>query len=152
MKEIIRNNYKIFILVILALNIIGVILELSSPFGGMTVATYYGPRDRFASLGSEYSEALDNLFIVLIAVCLSVTALFSFILNRALQDHSRKTINLATTISIITVVLAITGGVLFNIIRAETNYLDWWLDTGFYTSLIVGLINTFFYAVALRKT
>ncbi|MFC1874329.1 hypothetical protein ACFLYX_03400 [Chloroflexota bacterium] len=148
--EGIRRNYQTFIIVVLALNILATILLLFTPFGGMTVATAYGPRDRFASLGSEYSEVFDNLFIVLITICLIITATISFMVFKKRSDH-KKIIKSALVISVITVLLSIIGGVLFNTVRAEIDYLDWWLDTGFYAGLIVGLVNGVFYTLALRK-
>lgn len=149
--EIIRKNYKIFIIAILALNIIGALLVFFSPFGGMTLPTYYGPRERYASLGAEYSEATDNLFIFLIVIFLIITVFLSLVIFKTVRSSQGKAIKLTLGISIVTVLVAIIGGVLYDIVRADTAYLDWWLETGFYTGLIVGLINSVFYGMMLRK-
>jgi len=149
--EIIRKNYKRFIIAVLVLNIIGALLVFFSPFGGMTVATYYGPRERYASLGAEYSEATDNLFILLISISLIITAFLSLVMFKTVRFIKGKTIKLTLCISVITVLLAIIGGVLYDIVRADTAYLDWWPETCFYTGIIVGLINSVFYGIMLRK-
>ena len=149
--EIMRKNYQIFVIIILALNILAAALVLFSPFGGMTVATAYGPRDRFASLGSEYSEFLDNLFIVLIVICLLIVVILSFMVLKTRHSNNKRMIKFASVISFVTLSLVIIGAVLFNIIRGEIDYLDWWLDTGFYAALIVGLVDVFFYTLISRK-
>jgi hypothetical protein len=48
--------------------------------------------------------------------------------------------------------LAIVGGVTYEIVRATIDYQDWWLDTGFYAGIIVGLLNSTFYTLLLRIT
>ena len=149
--DLIRNNYKIFALVFLVLNAIGVLLVIFSSFGGMTVATAYGPRDRYASLGSEYSEATDTIFIVLIAIGLITAALFSFIASRAADSNRSRVNKLASGVSGVTFILTIAGGVMYNVTRAEIGYIDWWLETGFYVGIIVSLFDTAFYGLLLRK-
>jgi hypothetical protein len=79
-----NKNYQTLIIIVLALNIIGTIMVLFTPFGGMTVSTAYGLRERYASLGSEYSEFSDNLFIVLLAICMLATALLSFVVLKTI--------------------------------------------------------------------
>jgi len=147
-----NKNYQTLIIIVSALNIIGTILVLFTPFGGMTVSTAYGLRERYASLGSEYSEFSDNLFIVLLAICMLATALLSFVVLKTIQLKQRKPIKLAWFLSLLTLFLAIIGGVAYEIVRAAINYQDWWLDTGFYAGIIVGLINSTFYTVLLRRT
>jgi hypothetical protein len=149
---VIKKNYQTLIIIVLALSIIGTILVLFTPFGGMTVSTYYGLRERYASLFSEYSEPLDNLFIVLLAICMLVTAILSFVELKSTQLKPRKTIRLAWFFSVLTLFLAIVGGVTYEVVRAGIGYEDWWLDTGFYAGIITGLLNSTFYTVILRKT
>jgi len=149
--ESIRKHYRVLVIIVLALNVLGAILVLFTPFGGMTVATAYGFRDRFASLGSGYSEFLDNVFIVLIAICLIVTAFLSFLAFLTLQSGYRNIIKPARIFSIITFLLAIAGGISYEIIRAGIDYPDWWLDSGFYAAIIVGLIDCIFYVFVLRQ-
>lgn len=149
--QVIRKNYKTFAIILPALNVLGALLVLFSPFGGMTVATFSGPRERFASLFSEYSEPLDNLFIILIAVSLIITAFLSFRIFMNWSSNHRKNSTQALAVSIITVLLTVIGGVIYNSIRAEIDYQDWWLDTGFYTGLIVGLVNSIFCGLVLRR-
>jgi hypothetical protein len=149
--ESIRKYYHILLIIILALNILGAILVLFTPFGGMIVATAYGPRERFASLGSGYSEFLDNVFIVLIAICLVVTAFLSFLALLTLRSGNNNVVRPARIVSIITFLLAIIGAISFEIIRAEIDYLDWWLDTGFYAAIVVGLVNSIFYLFLFKK-
>ena len=147
-----NKNYQTLIIIVSALNIIGTILVLFTPFGGMTASTAYGLRERYASLGSEYSEFSDNLFIVLLAICMLATALLSFVVLKTIQLKQRKPIKLAWFLSLLILFLAIVGGVTYEIVRAAIDYADWWLDTGFYAGIIVGLINSTFYTVLLRIT
>ncbi len=149
---VINKNYQALIILVLALNIIGTILVLFTPFGGMTVSTVYGLRERYASLASEYSELTDNLFIVLLAICMLATALSSFVVLKSIQFKQRKPIRLAWFFSLLTLSLAIIGGITYEVIRATMAYVDWWLDTGFYAGIIIGLLNITIYTVILRKT
>ena len=147
-----NKNYQTLIIIVLALNIIGTILVLFTPFGGMTVSTFYGLRERYASLASEYSEFTDNIFIVLLVICMLATALLSFVVLKSIQTKQRKPIRLAWFFSLLILSLAIVGGVTYEIVRAGIGYEDWWLDTGFYAGIIVGLLSSGFYTVILRKT
>lgn len=150
MGEFLKNQRNLVILA-LALCIIGAILVLNTPFGGMIVSTSYGLRDRYASLGSEYSEPLDNVFIVLLAVCMLAMALLSFITLISKGLSFRKPIRLSWIFAVLTLGLAILGGVAYEITRANLGYEDWWLDTGFYAGLVTGLLNIILYTILLRK-
>jgi hypothetical protein len=149
--ETIRKNNKIFLITIFILNIIGTLLVLFTPFGGMSVKTYYGPRERFASLGSEYAEFTDNLFIILIAVSLMIIALLSLTMVRPISSQIGKVHNLIVYVSILMILLTAAGGVLFDFVREETTYLDWWLETGFYTGLTVGIVDTVFWGLMRKR-
>jgi hypothetical protein len=133
-----NQNYRTLIIIVLALNIIG--------------STSYGLRERYASLGSEYSELSDNLFIILLAICMLATALLSFVALKSIQLKQRKPIKLAWFFSLLILCLAIIGGVTYEMVRAAIDYIDWWLDTGFYAGIIVGLLSSVFYTVILRRT
>ena len=141
------KNYRTLIIIVLVLNIIGTLLVLFTPFGGMTVSTAYGLRERYASLGSEYSEFTDNLFIVLLAICMLATALLSFLVQKTFQLKQWKPIKGAWFFSLLALSSAIVGGIIYEIVRAVIDYADWWLDTGFYAGIIIGLINSIFYTV-----
>ncbi len=147
-----NKNYQTLLIIVTALNIIGTILVLFTPFGGMTVSTSYGLRERYASLASEYSELSDNLFIVLLAIGMIATALLSFVVLKSIRLGQKKPIKLAWFFSLLILCLAIVGGITYEIVRAGIGYEDWWLDTGFYAGIIIGLINSAFYTVLLRKT
>lgn len=147
-----NKNYQTLLIIVTALNIIGTILVLFTPFGGMTVSTSYGLRERYASLASEYSELSDNLFIGLLAIGMIATALLSFVVLKSIRLGQKKPIKLAWFFSLLILCLAIVGGIIYEIVRAGIGYEDWWLDTGFYAGIIIGLINSAFYTVLLRKT
>ena len=149
--SVINKNYQTLIIIFLALNIIGTILVLFTPFGGMTVSTSYGLRDRYASLASEYSELTDNIFIVLLAICMLATTLLSFVALKSTQLKQRKPIRLAWFFSLLILSLAILGGITYEIVRSGIGYIDWWLDTGFYAGIIIGLLNSTFYTLILRR-
>ena len=149
--DFVRNNYKVFLIAILFLNIIGIFLLLFTPFGGMTVSTAYGPRDRFASLGSDYSEVLDNVFIILIVIMLGITTFYTGRLTRMVLSASRQMIKLSLIFSICLVLMTIIGAVVFNVLRGQIDYMDWWMDTGFYAAIIIGLVDSAFYAVMIRS-
>ena len=146
------SNQRSLVILALILSAIGAILVLTTPFGGMTVSTYYGLRDRFASLGSEYSEFLDNVFIVLLALCMLATALVSFIALSLAQPNQGQVIRTARILAFLTLGLAIMSGIAYEITRANIGYIEWWLDTGFYAALVAGLVNSILYSVVLRKT
>jgi hypothetical protein len=103
MVALLKNRRNLIILA-LALSIIGAILVLTTPFGGMTVSTAYGPRDRYASLGSEYSEPLDNVVIVLLALCMLPMALLSFIALISNQSSFGRPIRPARILAVLTLV------------------------------------------------
>lgn len=145
------KNPRNLVILALILSAIGAILVLTTPFGGMTVPTYYGLRDRFASLGSEYSEPLDNIFIVLLALCMLATALVSFVASRLAQLNQGKVIRTARTLAFLTLGLAVMGGFAYEITRANIGYVEWWLDTGFYAALVAGLVNSILFSVVLRR-
>ncbi len=80
------------------------------------------------------------------------TALLSFVVLKSIRLGQKKPIKLAWFFSLLILCLAIVGGVTYEIVRAGIGYEDWWLDTGFYAGIIIGLINSAFYTVLLRKT
>ncbi|MFC1947147.1 hypothetical protein ACFLXY_04415 [Chloroflexota bacterium] len=149
--DLIRRNYKLILIIILFLNVAGIFLMFFTPFGGMTVSTAYGPRDRFASLGSDYSEVLDNVFIILIVIMLGITTFYTGRLTRMVLSASRQMIKLSLIFSICLVLITIIGAVVFNILRGQIDYMDWWMDTGFYAAIIIGLVDSAFYAVMIRS-
>lgn len=135
----------------MVLNFIGGILMLTTDFGGMVIRVSGGYRDRWASLGSEYAETADNVFIVLLAICMFIMAALSLIALLKKQSNTRKLIGTARVLGIVTLVLAIISGFVYNAIRDEMDYWNWWLDTGFYTAIVVGVLSTILYSVYLRK-
>ena len=152
MVGFIRTNYKIVLIIILILNIVGILLQFFTPFGGMTVSTAYGPRDRFASLGSEYSEVLDNLFIVVIIITLGILSFYTGKLTRMAQTVSKHIFKLSLIASISLVLITIIAAIVFNVIRGQIDYLEWWLDTGFYGALIIGIVDIVFYSIMIRNS
>ncbi len=149
--EFIDRHCRTLTIVVLALSVVGAVLVLSTPYGGMTVATYYGLRERHASLASEYSELTDNLFIVLSAISMLATALLSFVVRRSVQLKEMKPIRMAWFFSVLTLALSIAGGVTYQIVRAAIGYEDWWLDTGFFAVMVVGLLSSSVYTLILRR-
>ena len=145
------KNPRNLVILALILSALGAILVLTTPFGGMTVSTYYGLRDRFASLGSEYSESLDNVFIVLLTFCMLATALVSFVALRLAPLNQGKVIRTARMLAFLTLGLAVMGGIAYEITRANIGYVEWWFDTGFYAALVVGLVNSILFSVVLRR-
>jgi hypothetical protein len=145
------KNQRNLVILALIVSAIGAILILTTPFGGMSVSTADGPRDRFASLGSGYSELLDNVFIVLLTLCMLATALVSFVALRPAQLNHGKVIRTARLLAFLTLGLAVMGGIAYEITRANIGYIEWWLDTGFYAALVVGLVNSILYSVVLRR-
>jgi hypothetical protein len=145
-------KYRTLVLVVLALNVVGAVLVLFWPFGGMLVTTAYGPAERFAGLGRGYNEGLDLVLVILIGASLIVSALLSFILFNTMGSDQRRTIKVATVVAVVTLLLTIIAGVQFNIVRSGSDYyLDWWLDTGFYAGIVVGLLDSIFYTLVSTK-
>lgn len=137
------------------LTLVAVILVLSSPFGGMSVRVPYGDayvlRDRFASLGSEYSELVDNAVILVLAMCLIVGGFLNGIALAADQKAVPGLTRGARMFSAAAFGVAILGGVVYHAIRAAADYPDWWLDTGFYAGLTAGGVSSVLYTVMLRR-
>lgn len=144
----------------LALSVIGGILVLFAPFGGMSErflysdgdAPVYIDRTGYACLGCGYSEPMDIFFIVLLAMCIFAMAGLSL---RALISKSAdpgKLIRRARILAFSTIGLAAAGALVFHLVRVGGDYYyDWWLDTGFYAALTTGILNSIFYSIALPR-
>jgi hypothetical protein len=149
------SNRRNLVLVALALSILGAILVVSTPFGGMTVRVPVGLgyeyRDRWASLGSEYAEAVDNAVMSLLVVGMVLMGFFTFTAIAAEGAALGRVATRARLLSLFILGVAVVGGIGFNIIRDESTYGDWWLDTGFYAAVLVGILNSVVYTVLLRR-
>ena len=73
-------------------------------------------------------------------------------LTRMIQTVSKHIYRLSLIASISLVLITIIGAIVFNVVRGQIDYLEWWLDTGFYGALIIGIVDIVFYTIMIRNS
>jgi len=146
------NIRSIILLSSLILSIVGAIFIMTTGLGGQSVQAfgYSWGYDYWSGLGGMYSEASDNVFITLLAICLFSMALISVsVLVR--KQATDNLLRLGRVLAIITIILSIVGEVVFMMVRAEIGYMDWWISPGFVLALLAGLVNAVLYTIEIKR-
>ena len=139
-----KNNFmvaleknQIFSLGILGYSFIGIILLLVTDLGGFWLTGYY-TGERYSCLFCEYGSVFDRIVIILLVLLLLGQGVIG--LNNSLSQRffPQKLETLGLLLAASTVIFTIIGGISIAIEFAD---YEWWFETGFYTGLIVGLIN-----------
>jgi len=124
--------------IIFVLSLIGLVLVASTNFAGFWLENYY-TGSRYSCLTCEYSTEADRAAIILVILLLLgqiAISLNDLLPNKFLPENVTR---LGIFFAASTLLLTIIGGVAFFISYSE---YDVWLETGFYTGALAGLINS----------
>ena len=136
------NNKNLYLLS-LASSLIGVFFLFTDDFGAWQDRDpFYGVREGFVWIGSEKAFPWAQIGILSISACLLLIAYTSYQAYRRPENKSEN-IRLGSLVSKAAVVITLLFGALFVLLVWDSNW--WWLDTGFYVSLISGAINFWVY-------
>lgn len=135
MSDPMNNNY----LLTVVFSTLGGLLVLLSDFGGWTEGTYYGFNDYYLFIGSDNAPVLGQLLVLIIGAMLLLTSYFAY---KGMNDTGSRYLKNAYQLSIISVILALVGAILFLIIASDA--IDYWLDVGFYAGIIGSGVSFFF--------
>ncbi len=136
------NNKNLYLLS-LASSLIGVFFLFTDDFGAWQDRDpFYGVREGFVWIGSEKAFPWAQIGILSISACLLFLAYTSYQAYRR-QENNSENIRLGSLVSKAAVVITLLFGALFVLLVWDSNW--WWLDTGFYVSLISSAINLWVY-------
>ncbi len=131
-----ERNVNVFAALILVLSIIGIILLATQWFAGFY---YTGYGNRYSCFDCDYWTPADLTAQILMLIFL--IAQIVIIINDLLPKKfiHRDLDKFGLLLAGCTVLLAIIGLASFGIYY---DAYDWWPDTGFYGSIIAGILNT----------
>ncbi|MFW9827587.1 MAG: hypothetical protein ACFFEY_08350 [Candidatus Thorarchaeota archaeon] len=131
-----ERKVDIFAGLILVVSLVGIILLAFLPFAGFYLPSY---GNRYSCFDCEYSGPLDltaQIFILILLIVQIVIALNDLLPKRFISQDLSKIGMILAALTFIWVLIGLAG---FGATYAE---YDWWLETGFYATLIAGLLNT----------
>ncbi len=132
------SNVDPFAALILVFSIIGIILILIGPFAGLYYENYYSG-NRYSCLGCEYSTPGDvaaQVIMLILLIIQIVMVLNDLLPNKFIEKDLEK---YGILLAVVTFFFAIIGIASFG--AEYDNDYDWWPELGFYSGIIVGLLN-----------
>ncbi|MFX1418209.1 MAG: hypothetical protein ACFE9N_04725 [Promethearchaeota archaeon] len=138
-----ERKIDVFAALVLVISIIGIILLATQYFASLYIGVY-----RHSCLDCEYATPGDltsQILILIFLIIQIIVALNDLIPKRFIQrDLSLYGMGLA----IFTILFSIIGIVAFG---TYYDYAEWWPDTGFYASIIAGIVNTILFFLKFRN-
>lgn len=121
---------------IFVVNIISILILLFFPFGGLYSYDGYNKIRTWTYL--RLFQSFETFIVIAAIIACFVYTLYKAYLLREnkLDNNGLKT---TFTVSIVTISLIVLAAIIVAIVGAS--YDDWWLDTGFYGSLIGAIIS-----------
>ena len=143
----VNPRQKQFFILIVVFSLIGIILLLSTEFGGFH-GSPYPPYYYYSCLGCDYSVGADTAAIIIGAILLIFQLIIA--VNAVLPAPFLKKLSgmkIIPILGIATIAMMIMGGAAFG---SYYDYYEWWLEAGFYGGLVAGMLNTILSVLALR--
>jgi hypothetical protein len=145
-----RSNFYGLIFI---LSIIGAILFAFTDFGGYTTSPYHYQYS--VSLESSFNNpdliAYAPLFILVICLFLFNVFLSLKELNIIKTSFPSNSAKLGFYASLGILAISAVGAIAFDAILSDSGALNWWVDTGFYTGIIGGIILPLLYYFAMKN-
>jgi len=140
-----ERNIDPFAVMILVLSVIAIILLAALPFAGFY---YSGYGNRFSCFDCEYSTAGDLAaqVVILLLLIAQIIIVFNDLLPNKFIDKDLDKFGLI--LAALTIVWVIIGLASWGVVREA---YEWWPETGFYGSIIAGILNTVLFFLKSRN-
>lgn len=135
-----------FGIAIIIISVTGIILLLVTPFAGFWLPAY---GNRYSCFGCSYSTGADlasQAIILILLIVQLVLGINELVPKRFINFDKLELIGMI--LASVTILFAIIGLGAFGIYYAG---FDWWPETSWYSSFIVGILNTILYILRLKK-
>jgi hypothetical protein len=140
-----ERNIDTFAALILVISIIGIILLSAFAFAGFYLG---GGNYRYSCFDCEYATALDltaQIFVLILLIIQIVIAINDLIPKRFIEKDLTKIGMGLAGLTIIWVIIGIAG------FGGTYSAYEWWPETGFYGSIIAGLLNTILFFLKFKN-
>lgn len=128
----------------MAVSLIGVLLLLTENFGAWQDRnSFFGVVEGYVWIGSEKAFPLAQIGILVLSGCLIFTAYTSYKGYTGPEDISPEQLKRGYWASMLGVALTFIFALGFVLMVMDSDW--WWLDTGFYGSLVAGAVNLWIY-------
>ena len=140
-----ERNIDTFAALILVISIVGIILLSAFAFAGFYLG---GGNYRYSCFDCEYAGPIDltaQIFILILLIVQIIIALNDLIPKRFIKQDLTKIGLILAGLTIVWVIIGIAG------FGATYSEYEWWPETGFYGSIIAGLLNTVLFFLKFKN-